>query len=251
MGGGRILRELKRDVFGSVELVEGTGGPLVRRVASGSRLPGSRVVARVLMGRERRALVALEGQIGVPELRVDEGLDGLPDAQGRRPRRGETLLRSYLPGRALHQATHLPRDFFDLLDELVLEVHRRGVCHNDLHKEMNVVVGEDGRPALIDFQLASVHRRRGRGFRARASEDLRHLEKHRRRYTRDGRGPAEAAIGVGHGRRRGWLARWWRRVVKPGYEFVTRRILGTRDGEERRPSSGPWPQWTDPVGERD
>lgn len=248
MDRGRILRELKRDVFGTVELLEGGGDPVVRRVARGSRVPLSAWLARRLLARERRVLTALAGQDGVPQEIDDPGLTSLPDLDGRVPRPREVLLRTWLAGEPLHRATHLPRDFFDLLDGLALELHARGVCHNDLHKEPNVLVRQDGRPGLIDFQLSSIHRRRGRRFRARASEDLRHLQKHRRRYTRDGRGPAEAAIGAGHGRRRGWVARTWRRFGKPVYLFVTRRLLRTRDGEERRPSTGPWPEWVDPLG---
>ena len=40
----------------------------------------------------------------------------------------------------------------------------------------------------------------------------------------------------------------WRRFGKPVYVLVTRRLLRTRDGEERRPSSGPWPEWSEPLG---
>lgn len=248
MGDARILRELKRDVFGTVELCETDGRCLVRRVASGGRAPGSGWLARRLLARERRALKVLDGLDGVPRVVEAPELLELPDARGRVPREREVLARTWIAGEPLHLARRLPRDFFDLLDGLALELHGRGVCHNDLHKEPNVVVREDGRPALIDFQLASVHARRGRGFHGRCSEDLRHLQKHRRRYTRDGRGPSEAGIGAGHGRRRGVLARAWRRVGKPVYVLVTRRVLRTRDGEERRPSSGPWPEWTEPVG---
>jgi hypothetical protein len=250
--GARIIRELKRDVFGTVELLEGPGGPVVhpvvRRVARGSALPGSGWIARRLLGRERRALRALAGQPGVPQEVEDPALARLPARDGRVPRPAQVLLRSWLEGLPLHLATHLPLDYFDLLDALTLELHRAGVCHNDLHKEQNILVGADGRPALIDFQLASVHRKRGRAWRGRCSEDLRHLQKHRRRYTRDGRGPSEAALGLGAGRTRGPVAAAWRRFGKPLYLIVTRRLLRTRDGELRRPSSGPWPEWTEPLG---
>lgn len=248
MTGARILRVLKRDVFGLVELVEGPGGLVVRRLARGSAVPLSGWLARRLMERERRVLAALEGMAAVPGAVDDPLLLCLPDSDGRTPRPGEVLLRTWLEGEPLHRAEVLPRDFFDLLDDLTFELHRRGVCHNDLHKEPNVLVQANGRPALIDFQLASVHRRRGRSFEARAGEDLRHLQKHRRRYTRDGRGPAEAGVGAGHGRRRGAVAAAWRRFGKPVYVLVTRRLLRTRDGEERRPSTGPWPEWSEPLG---
>ena len=245
------IRVLKRDVFGRVELI-GRGGELfVRRIACGGRVPGSRLVARVLARRERRALAALAGLVGVPRLVVDELLAGLRDADGFAPDARDVVLRSWIEGAPLHMAERLPGDFFDQLDVLVGEMHARGVCHNDLHKEQNIVVDAGGWPALIDFQLASVHSGDSRVQRARIQDDLRHLMKHRRRYTRDGRGPAEVgAGGSGRGIRRSPAALAWRRLAKPVYVWITRGILHTRDGEERRPSSGPWPEWGPPVGPR-
>ncbi|MBI5364819.1 MAG: hypothetical protein HZA53_16705 [Planctomycetes bacterium] len=247
---------LKEDQLGRVERVDRMepGGlvPIaVRRVACGGRLPGSRAVARLLARRERRALERLAGLAHVPRLVRDDALVFLPSLDGRTPRAEDVLVRSWLEGAPLHLATALPRDFFERLDELVLAVHARGVCHNDLHKEQNVLVLVDGRPALVDFQLASVHAEGSRAVRVRALEDLRHVEKHRRRYTRWGRGPDgahEPTRGAGAELSRSLLARAWRKSGKPVYNAVTRGLLRTRDGEARRPSSGPWPAWSDPVG---
>ena len=112
-----------------------------------------------------------------------------------------------------------------------------------------VDVFRDGLPYLVDFQLASVHARRGALFASRAREDLRHVEKHRRRYTRLGRGPrGELQRGAGADYRRSWIARAWKRGLKPLYELVTRRTPGDRGGEERRSENGPWPRWTPPLG---
>lgn len=237
-GGWQVEHTLKADAFGRVELVRRDELRATRRVACGSRLPGTRFIARRLLAREQRALVALEPLVGVPRALEHE-------------QRAGVLVRSWIEGEALHRALSLPTDFFDRLDELVAELHARGVCHNDLHKEQNVIAGADGYPHLIDFQLASVHRRRGRLFESRVRDDLRHVQKHRRRYTRDGRGPAgEEQRGRGHGVQRSLVARAWRRSGKPLYNWLTRRVLRTRDGEERRPSSGPWPRWDPPVGPR-
>ena len=244
---------LKQDSFGRVERLMGPGGELcLRRVAVGGRIPGSGQVARLLLGRERRALAALRGLEGVPQLLEDEEAAAAASLDGRVPPRGAVVVRQWLAGEALHRASRLNEDFFDHLDELVEAVHLRGVCHNDLHKEQNIVVGEDGFPWLIDFQLASVHRGAGRRVESRRRDDLRHVQKHRRRYTRDGRGPvaAGAAHGRGLGVRRSPLALLWRRLGKPVYNAVTRGLLRTRDGEERRDSSGPWPRWEGPLGPR-
>ncbi|MCA9001014.1 MAG: phosphotransferase, partial [Planctomycetes bacterium] len=166
------------------------------------------------------------------------------------PRAQHVLVRHATVGQALHRATELPVNFFDRLEELVAAMHARGICHNDLHKEQNVLVDEQGYPGLIDFQLASVHAGDSRAFRVRCHEDLRHIQKHRRRYLRDGRGPEGVLVedsiraGAGAGLKRRPLSLVWRRTGKPLYHFITRRILRRWDGEERRESSGPWPAWT-------
>lgn len=224
------IRILKQDALGRVELVERAGGLAVRRVAAGGRLPGSRLVARLLLARERRALRALEGLAGVARVLREE-------APG-------VLLRSYVPGTPLCRARTLPRDFFERLEELVRALHERGVCHNDLHKEANVLVGEDGHPGLVDFQLASVHARRGRTFLVRAGEDLRHVWKHRAHYYR-GLGVAEALPPAPP---RSALAEAWRRLGKPVYRRLA--FLRGPDGEARRGPQDPWPQWSEPVGPR-
>ncbi|MCA8979563.1 MAG: phosphotransferase [Planctomycetes bacterium] len=246
----QVAETLKQDQFGRVERLVAGDVVVLRRVACGSRIPLSGVIARALMRRERRALRALDGMCGVPRVVEDARAASAPSADGTVPRVKHVLLRSWIAGAPLHRAEALPEDYFELLDALVHELHARGVCHNDLHKEQNLVVDPSGRPALIDFQLASVHASGGRLFESRVRDDLRHVQKHRRRYTRDGRGPrgVDARRGAGHGVRRSRLAAVWRRLGKPAYNFFTRRVLGTRDGEERRDSSGPWPRWTPPVG---
>ncbi len=86
---------------------------------------------------------------------------------------GHHLDRSFMAGDAMYQRP--PRGdlaWFRSARRLLQQLHRNGVAHNDLAKEANWLVTEDGRPAP-DFQLAVI------GNRARAGcaccEDLRHL----------------------------------------------------------------------------
>lgn len=224
------IRVLKRDALGRIELVRHHGQLVVCRVADGGPLPGSRWVARLLLARERRALQVLEGLPGVARVLAYEP-PGI-------------LVRSFLTGTALCRARSLPRDFFERLEELVRALHERGVCHNDLHKEANVLVGDDGYPGLVDFQLASVHPRRGSTFSVRAREDLRHVWKHRSHYFR--------ALGVldplPASPPRSPLAEAWRRVGKPVYRRLS--FLRATDGEARRAPGDPWPSWSEAVGPR-
>jgi hypothetical protein len=39
------------------------------------------------------------------------------------------------------------------------------------------------------------------------------------------------------------LAAAWMRFGKPIYNFITRRVLGVRDGEPRRKRTDDWPRW--------
>lgn len=226
--GWDCVRELKRDVFGRVELLRGPAGLCVRRVACGNGWPGTRWIARLLLRREVRALAILSGLCAVPQL-----LGGDSQASGE-------LLRSWCEGEPLWAARELPQDFFDRLRDLVLAMHLRHVCHNDLHKENNILVDREGHPHLVDFQLASVHSRGGWRFRRRSAEDLRHVEKHRRRYEPDASHDTPSV--------RPWSARLWQWIVKPAYNVITRRILGYERGEPRRPREGPWPVRTPPIG---
>jgi hypothetical protein len=237
------IRVLKRDALGSVTLLRRGTELVVRRSAEGGRLPGSRLVARVLLARERKALLALAGLSGIARV------VGGSHAGSHGGARDAELLRSFVPGTPLCLARTLPRDFFERLEELVRALHERGVCHNDLHKEANVLVGDDGYPGLVDFQLASVHARRGRTFRVRAREDLRHVWKHRSYYFK--------ALGVAdplpEEPRRSALAEGWRRFGKPLYRRLARvRGVGAalESGEARRTASDPWPSWSAPVGPR-
>lgn len=249
-----VEQRLKRDVFGRISLVICGKDRAVCREARGSWIPGSRIVARHLLRRERRALRQLEHVSGVPHLR-DDLREGAFDEAFHRS--GSILLRSWIPGTPLQDTTRLPLDFFDHLDRLLMSMHAAGICHNDLHKEQNLLLGEDGFPYLVDFQLSSMHGRDSRSFRSRCREDLRHAQKHRQRYLRHmearpgGRTGDPSETGAEAPIPRSWQARLWKRLVKPLYNATMRRMLRWSEDEERRPREGPWPIWTAPSGNRE
>jgi hypothetical protein len=96
-------------------------------------------------------------------------------------------------------------------------------------------VTPEGRPALVDFQIAGRHAARTRWFRLCALEDLRHLLKHKRRFCPEALTAREHALLA----RRSWIARGWLATVKPVYMVVTRRVLRWRDDEGRGRPLGP------------
>lgn len=205
---------LKRDVFSETQLgyfSDNTQTRLVRRRLD--RLPiWSRAIGRYLAAREARALRQLKGVRGVPRLiHMDRG----------------GLIRSWIDGSPLHQFGEIDRRWADDAHLLLREMHRRGVTHNDLAKPQNWIVTSDGRAAVIDMQLATVHRRRGWLFRIAKYEDLRHLLKQKRRYAPELLTPTARRLLD----RRSWPSRLWWATLKPAYIFVTRRLLDWSDSE--------------------
>ena len=204
-------RLLKKDLFGEIRLVSAEDGLRIVRDASCASL-WVRWIARALLRREAKALGALGDLDGVPRL-LDTGRD--------------RLSRSYLEGTPMHVAKPGDATYFKAAAALLRQLHRLGVVHNDLAKEPNLLVREDGSPAFIDFQLARVSYRHGHLFRLLAYEDLRHLLKHKRSYCATHLTQRELNILANPS----LPSRMYKATAKPVYLFVTRRLLGWADRE--------------------
>ena len=212
----RELHALKADSFGRISLMQGPDGPFVRRdlghVPAWLRLP-----AWWLARREARALACIAGMADVPQLLAWDG---------------RRLDRSYMAGDAMYQRP--PRGdvaYFHAARRLLQQLPRRGIAHNDLAKEANWLVLDDGRPAIIDFQLATRGGPRSRWMRLLFREDLRHLLKHKRMYCREALTPVEQRVL----KRQSWVRDLWFRTGKPVYRFITRRVLKWEDNEGQGP----------------
>jgi RIO-like serine/threonine protein kinase len=209
-------RVLKGDLFSLVESGRwGQHGPglLVRRDISYARR-WTWPIAWVLARNEARALRVLAGQHSVPQLVLW--------------RRG-ILLRSWIEGRPLAEGPPEDVVWFREAWRLLRQLHRAGVCHNDLAKPQNWLVSDAGAPAVIDFQLATIHRRRTRLFRLLAREDLRHLLKHKQRWFPDHMTARERAIVAN----RSVPSQLWLRYWKPAAVSARRRRVHC---PQRRPA---------------
>lgn len=202
---------LKKDIFGEVRLLDTDARRVIVRDCRTARW-WARPAARRLLAREARALARLESEAGFPRL-----LGVTRDI----------LTRSWLPGSPMHEARPSCPGYFRRAAHLLRRLHRLGIVHNDLAKEANWLVTPGQLPAIVDFQLAWHTPRRGRLFRLLATEDLRHLLKHKRSYcpmeltARERRILAEPSV----------ASRLWMRTGKPVYLVVTRRLLGWADRE--------------------
>jgi hypothetical protein len=160
------------------------------------------------------------------EVRFYRRLAGLPCVPALLETVGETAYaRAFVPGHPLSRQRAVPEGFWPRLDTAIREVHRRGVAYVDANKPENVLVGDDGRPYLIDFQIAWGGRARPRGFGRwwldrLQREDLYHLLKHKRRFGPHLMTPEELA----RVRQRSLLIRAHRVLNRP-YLVVRRRLF--------------------------
>lgn len=202
---------LKKDLFGEIRVEDGPGGRVVVR-DTGSAKAWVRWLARALMRREARALAALDEVDGIPRVERAER---------------SILVRELIGGQPLHRARIRNAAYYRDAAKLLRSVHRSHVVHNDLAKEPNLLVRDDGTPAFVDFQLAVFAPGRGRLFRLMAWDDLRHLLKHKRSYCPEHLTAREKRILDSPS----LPSRFFRTTIKPVYLFVTRRLLGWSDRE--------------------
>ncbi len=142
---------------------------------------------------------------------------------GRRAR--NAVAHPFVPGRPLCRYQTADAAFFQELTDVVQALHAKGVAYVDLHKRSNIIVDDEGRPHLIDFQI-SVARPRGWWgrvgpwawtFNMLCASDRYHLAKH----------VAQAALADGDQVPqipRPWWIRLHRSIAVP-FRTLRRRLL--------------------------
>lgn len=144
--------------------------------------------------------------------------------------------REYIEGHPLGRYEAVNDRFFGSLHALLDEMHACGIAYVDLHKRENILVGDDGRPYLIDFQVCAavpefVHRRApslrrllGPLYRM----DRYHVAKHHQRLRPDQCGLSRGDVA----RQRPLWVRLHRWVAEPLRELRRRFLvaLGIRKG---------------------
>jgi hypothetical protein len=220
------VRTFKHDSWAATALYQGPhGGLIVCKFNRRQPILGlpMRWLGRWLARREGRLLDLLAGEPNVPNRRGPILVDG------RAPL--NATAHDYVPGRPLRRGDRPDARFFQGLSQLLAGVHARGIAYVDLHKRENILLGDDGQPYLIDFQI-SVRLPRvwplNAVLRLLQESDRYHLAKHICRHQPD-LCPLELAPLVA---RPPWWIRLHRRVAVP-FRSVRRRLLvllGIRTG---------------------
>jgi hypothetical protein len=234
--GGRPYRRaeiLKHDSWAATALFEGPAGRVVCKFNRRQSLLGVPMawLGRALARHEARLLALLADLPNVPNLCGPVRVAGrvLPNA----------VAHDYVPGHPLRRQEQVRADFFPKLRDLLGEMHRRRMAYVDLHKRENIIVGDDGEPYLIDFQisLALTHRWADATgpahvlLRLLQRSDEYHLHKHISKVRPD----QEGVIAAGLKKQVPWWIRAHRLIAVPFRELRRRLLvaLGVRVGKGR------------------
>jgi hypothetical protein len=224
----RLVRVFKHDSWAATALYAGRAGQIVCKFNRQQSVGGvpMRWLGRLLARREAAVLRKLGDLPNVPRWA------GEVTAGGRRLE--HAVAHDFIPGHPLGDRERVGDRFFPELVGLLREMHRRRIAYVDLHKRENVIVGDDGRPYLIDFQvsLALSDRWPARLLLrlARRGDDY-HLRKHFARCRPDQCGYGLGAVAAD----RPWWIRLHRLAAQP-LRALRRRLLvlcGVRTGRGR------------------
>src|SRR5205807_6582279 len=101
------------------------------------------------------------------------------------------FLHEFVPGQPLSKERPVPDRFFEKLLALMAELHRRDIAYVDANKPENILLGDDGLPHLIDFQISWDLHELGDHFlnrwwlRRLQRADIYHVLKHKKRLRPD------------------------------------------------------------------
>jgi hypothetical protein len=103
-------------------------------------------LGRFLARREHYFLSELKNFEGIPEVYSDVRIDGHVAKHA--------VAHVFIEGKPLSLCRNMTEEFFDRVERLIDRLHERRIAYVDLHKQENVIVGDDGLPYLIDFQVS-------------------------------------------------------------------------------------------------
>lgn len=218
-----LNKTFKHDFFAVTGLYLGEADKVVLKVGRRATLFGLPMswTGRFLANHEARLFHLMRGIPGVPAFRGWFGPTG--------------ILHDYVEGRPLQKEDTVSDDFFPKLSALIDAVHARGAAYVDLEKRENILLGDDGLPHLIDFQISWFvpANRGGEVWPFRMIRDILqasdkyHLIKHWRRLRPD----QLAGSQIDGSYRPPFWIRWHRTIFRP-LTLLRRQILvwlGARD----------------------
>lgn len=216
----KLAREVKHDFWAATGFYDADDGTrIVFKAGRAEEFAGIPLswIGRWLRDRETRMYRKLRGISSIPRVLGTVGETG--------------FVLEFVNARPLPSVQRVPDGFFSELRAIIQEVHRRGIAYVDMNKRANILVGDDGRPRLVDFQISwdldglgnNVINKRLLAWFQR--EDLYHIAKHHARLRPDELTDEERALAE----RRSALIRLHRFITKPWFGFRRRTMRRMRD----------------------
>ena len=137
-----LVETFKHDFFAATGMYRGPEGLAVLKVGRRNDIltfPAD-WIGKFLTRREVHLYKMLQDIPGVPRLIGTVGSNG--------------FLHAYVPGHPLGPDEAVSNTFFDELFEMLETLHHRHIAYVDLNKRQNILMGDDGKPYLIDFQIS-------------------------------------------------------------------------------------------------
>lgn len=164
--------------------------------------------------------------VNAREMRFYRKLADLPNVPALIGPVGDTgFVHAFAPGEPLSERSRIPEDFFDQMLALIDLLYSRGIAIVDTNKPENILIGDDGRPHLIDFQISYDAADLWNIWPARPllrmfrRTDVYHVLKHKKRLRPDLLTEVERELVE----RRSWPVRLHRTLTRP--YFIIRRHL--------------------------
>jgi hypothetical protein len=163
-------------------------------------------------------------------------IEGVPELGPRLGWRG--YFHEYIEGKTLHELKDtpevLPENFFNELKDIVDQVNKRRILYVDMNKKGNVIMSDDGKPFLIDFQISQYFKKRrwilgrltDKIFYRLIKEDIYHVYKHKKRYQKELMTEEEMKLAV-----RSDLIKSYDRFLGGWYRKLKRRIYPSGSNE--------------------
>ncbi len=162
------------------------------------------------------------------EMKFYHRLRDLPNVPPVIGRVGDTgFLHGYVEGRPLEKDKPVPDGFFDEMLRIIDVLYARGIAIVDTNKPENILLGSDGQPHLIDFQISFDSHELGDIWPATSilkmfrRTDIYHILKHKKRLRPDELTEAESKLAE----QRGTLVNLHRKITKP-YFIIRRKLFG-------------------------
>ncbi len=132
--------------------------------------------------------------------KILDDIEGVPKFVGFIGQTG--FAHEFIEGDKLANTDKVNDEFFDRLEHLLQQIHNRDVAYVDLNKPENILLGNDGKPYLVDFQISYTPRLQlplissiSRAIlRQLQIEDEYHFAKHKRKLRPDLLTPEDYAL---------------------------------------------------------